>query len=243
MNSNVGRLIFFFLFERHGTYPRTSPLSLAARGAGGVRCLGFGYAASRSSPFHAVLGPSRPDSGFHHDFPARAAFSFGVRVASFTAPRFVDAVREPAAAGHVLASQAGRAGGLSRCCAHGSGESSSAQPYVQAAALRAPFNTTLDIAIGVIMTIKFEWDGEAPTRPPAEQVTDAFEYDLTNLPDTRGLCQLVVSVHLRQDPLKLKVEGVGYSEDGKRLVTFYYSLNPPLFHWWDYYENPARPKP
>ena len=66
--------------------------------------MGFGGAAARSSPFHAVLGPSRPDSGFHHGFPARAAFSFGVRVASFGAPPFVDAVRAPASARHVRAS-------------------------------------------------------------------------------------------------------------------------------------------
>ncbi len=93
------------------------------------------------------------------------------------------------------------------------------------------------------MGIEFKWEGEEPIRPPAKQVTDAFEYDLTNLPDARGLCPLVVLAYIRQDPLKFKVEGVGYSEDNRRLVTFYYSLLPPLLHCWDYYENPVRPKP
>ena len=66
--------------------------------------MGFGEGASRSSPFHAVLRPSRPDRSFHHGFPARAAFSFVVRVAGFEAPHFVDAVRASASTRHVLAS-------------------------------------------------------------------------------------------------------------------------------------------
>lgn len=93
------------------------------------------------------------------------------------------------------------------------------------------------------MPITFEWEGEEPTRPHASQVVEAFEYDLTHLPDERGLCPLIISVHLRQDPIKLKVEGVGYSSDNKPLVTFHYSLHQPMVHWWDYYENPVRPKP
>jgi len=93
------------------------------------------------------------------------------------------------------------------------------------------------------MPITFEWESDLPTDPPAKQVEDSFEYDLSNLPDDRGICPLVVSAHIRQDPLHLRVEGVGYSKDNKRLVTFYYSLQTPPVHWWDYYENPVRPKP
>ena len=92
------------------------------------------------------------------------------------------------------------------------------------------------------MSIKFEWKGEPPTNPPAAQVEDAFEYDLTHLPDVRGLCPDVVSVYQQQDRLKFRVEGVGYSDENSRLVTFYYSLQEPWVHWWDYYENPVRPK-
>lgn len=88
------------------------------------------------------------------------------------------------------------------------------------------------------MPLKFEWESEKPTRPTAEQVQESIEYALCHFHDPRGLCSSVISAYLKQDPLKLKVVGVGYSQDEKPLITFHYSLQEPRTCLVDYYENP-----
>ena len=90
------------------------------------------------------------------------------------------------------------------------------------------------------MTIPFKWKGKPPTSPSAESVQAGFEFTFDHLPDPRGLLPEVVVVHLSQDNLGLKINGVGWSKDDRRLITLSYSLVAPNVSTWDYYENPVR---
>ncbi|MBX9894616.1 MAG: hypothetical protein K2Y09_05475 [Nitrosomonas sp.] len=90
------------------------------------------------------------------------------------------------------------------------------------------------------MDIKFEWESELPIEPSADRVQENIKYVLDRLPDPRGLCPSIVSIYLKQDALKLKVVGVGYSKDEKPIVTFHHTLVQPVTYSWDYYENPQR---
>ena len=92
------------------------------------------------------------------------------------------------------------------------------------------------------MPLNFVWESALPTRPSAKQVQESIEYALGHFSDPRGLRAGVVSAYLQQDQLKLKVVGVGYSKDEKRLVTFHYSLQDPITCLVDYYENPLHPQ-
>lgn len=90
------------------------------------------------------------------------------------------------------------------------------------------------------MALSFEWKGKRPTSLSAESVQAGFEFALSHLPDPRGLVPAVAAVHLSQDELGLKIEGVGWSEDGRPLITLCYTLVAPNMYSWDYYENPMR---
>ena len=96
------------------------------------------------------------------------------------------------------------------------------------------------------MSIKFEWEGEEPAHPSAKQVVEAFEYDLSHMPDEHSLCPLVTSVLLRQNETRSRIEGVGFSEEKEPLLTFFYELHKVNGGWphrWDYYNDVLRSKP
>ena len=88
------------------------------------------------------------------------------------------------------------------------------------------------------MEISFKWDGELHVS--AESVQAGFVFALGHMPDPRGLLPEVTTVHLSQDKLGLKIEGVGWSKDDRRLITLCHSLVAPNVSSWDYYENPMR---
>ena len=81
------------------------------------------------------------------------------------------------------------------------------------------------------MKPRIEWVGEPPTRPPAEQIENAVPAALAHPRDQTPLAKLVVLMRLEQDGLQRIVDGIGYSMDGKPLVTFHYSLVKPWDFW------------
>lgn len=89
------------------------------------------------------------------------------------------------------------------------------------------------------MEISFVWEGDPPQYPPTQVIQDGLEFALSRFPDPRGLKDLVSTVYLKQDALKLKVEGVGWSKDDRRLFTFRYTLGNSRASSCDYYENPT----
>lgn len=92
------------------------------------------------------------------------------------------------------------------------------------------------------MPLHIEWEGEKPVHPPAEQVEDAVLAALQHPRDLTPLAKHVASLHLRQDAMRRKAEGVGYSSDGKPLVTFHYSLVEPWIFWCEAFDQPSTPQ-
>jgi len=89
------------------------------------------------------------------------------------------------------------------------------------------------------MEISFVWKGDPPKYPPAEVIQGGLEFALSRFPDPRGLRDLVSTVYLSQDALRLNVVGVGWSKDDLRLFTFRYTLGNSRVSSCDYYENPT----
>jgi len=89
------------------------------------------------------------------------------------------------------------------------------------------------------MELSFVWEGDPPKYPPKESIQDGLVFAFDRFHDPRGLKDLVSTVYLKQDQLGLKVEGVGWSKDDRRLFTFHHSLVAPKVYSCDYYENPT----
>ena len=89
------------------------------------------------------------------------------------------------------------------------------------------------------MEIDFKWKDDKPP-PRATDMQHGFEFCLSHLPDPRNLLPQVAAVHLSEDKFGLKIEGVGWSKDERKVITFCHPLVGSGVFSWDYFENPIR---